>query len=71
MDKPSERFLTEDEIAARYRGLVSAGTLRNWRAKGRGPPFVKVGRSVLYPLAALEAWEVENTCCAGPRPADI
>jgi len=27
-------FLTEDEVATRYRGLVAPGTLRNWRNKG-------------------------------------
>jgi hypothetical protein len=56
-------FLTEAELAARYRGLVSAGTLRNWRSQGRGPPFVKVGRQVLYPIVGLEAWERSRTWC--------
>jgi hypothetical protein len=27
--------------AARYLG-VSAGTLANWRCRGKGPPFVKI-----------------------------
>lgn len=54
-------FLTEDELVARYRGLVAAGTLRNWRNKGVGPPFVKIGKGVLYALASLEAWERQNT----------
>ena len=29
-------------------------TLRTWRSRGGGPEFVKLGRSVRYPLAALE-----------------
>lgn len=54
-------FLTEDEVAARYRGAISRGTLRNWRCQAKGPPFLKVGRGVVYPLEALKAWEARNT----------
>lgn len=35
---------------------VSLGTLRLWRATGRGPAFVKVGRQVRYRPSAVEAW---------------
>jgi hypothetical protein len=61
-------FLTEGELLSRYRGAVTAGTLRNWRAKGLGPSFVKIGKAALYPLAALEAWERHRTvnCQTGP-----
>jgi len=52
-----EDLLTEAEVAARYRGKVSGGTLRNWRAQGRGPPYLKVGRAVLYPRDQLLDWE--------------
>ena len=55
-----EGFLTEAELAKRWRGQVTRGTLRNWRAKGRGPPFLKAGRAVLYPRHRLLAWEAEN-----------
>ena len=54
-------FLTEDEVCARYRGTVSPGTLRNWRSQKRGPAYVKIGKIVLYPRAAIEAWEAANT----------
>lgn len=60
-DLRREVFLTPDEVVLRYRGEVSLGTLRNWRSSGRGPGFAKVGRSVLYPLTSLEAWERERT----------
>jgi Helix-turn-helix domain len=56
-------FLTETEMVSRYRGKVSAGTLKNWRSQGRGPPFVKIGRQVLYPIEQLEAWERSRTLC--------
>ena len=46
------------EAAARLR--ATTGTLANWRVKGCGPRFIKLGRKVLYPLAELEAWERAN-----------
>ena len=60
------KFLTPEEVSARYRDEVSVGTLRNWRAMRTGPSFVKVGKSVLYPIEALEAWDQRNlvTCYA-------
>jgi hypothetical protein len=62
----AEMFLTESEVAARYRGVISRGTLRNWRSQKIGPAFVKIGKSALYPRSALEAWERRNTvACAG------
>ncbi len=61
-DVPAQpMFLTEDEVAARYRGAVSTGTLRNWRSRRQGPPWIKVGKSALYPQRELEIWEAGNT----------
>ncbi|MFD1480142.1 helix-turn-helix transcriptional regulator [Paracoccus nototheniae] len=57
---PDSRFLTPDEVAERYRGGVSVGTLRNWRAMRLGPSFVKIGKAVLYPLDELDAWDEKN-----------
>ena len=54
------RYLTADEVAERYRGEVSVGTLRNWRAMRVGPAFVKIGKAVLYPIVALDAWDEKN-----------
>jgi len=55
-----EKFLTTDEVAKRYRGEVSVGTLENWRAQRIGPAFVKVGKAVLYPIEELDAWDQRN-----------
>ena len=43
--------------AARYLG-VSAKTLNNWRwlGAGRGPAFVRLGRSVRYDVRTLDLW---------------
>jgi hypothetical protein len=54
------KFLTPEEVSERYRGGVSIGTLRNWRAMKIGPSFVKVGKAVLYPINELEAWDERN-----------
>lgn len=58
----SERkYLTADEVAERYRGEISIGTLRNWRSARIGPGFVKIGKAILYPSEALDAWDAKNT----------
>ena len=54
------KYLTAEEVSERYRGEVSVGTLRNWRALKIGPCFVKIGKAVLYPIAELEAWDQTN-----------
>ena len=56
-------FLTPEEVAERYRGSVSVGTLRNWRAMKIGPSFVKIGKAVLYRVDELEAWN-DRSCAA-------
>jgi hypothetical protein len=63
-----ETFLTAEEVSKRYRGEISVGTLRNWRAMRVGPAFVKMGKAVLYPVDQLEAWDQKNlvTCRASP-----
>lgn len=54
--EPSERFLTTEEVAARYR--TSPATIRWWRQVGNyGPKGIKVGRRVLYSLANCEEFE--------------
>lgn len=63
------KFLTAEEVSERYRGEVSVGTLRNWRAMRVGPAFVKIGKAVLYPVDALNTWDEKNlvTCRASRR----
>ena len=50
-----------DEVAAAKILGVSKFTLRNWRAKDRGPPYVKYPRSIRYRPSMLAAWLVANT----------
>jgi hypothetical protein len=63
------KYLTAEEVSERYRGAVSVGTLRNWRAMRVGPAFVKIGKAVPYPIAELNAWDKRNmvSCRASRR----
>lgn len=47
--------LTDRELAVRIG--VQPGTLRQWRMKGYGPPYLKVGRAVRYRVSDVQAWE--------------
>ncbi|GBF59256.1 hypothetical protein PbB2_02948 [Candidatus Phycosocius bacilliformis] len=35
---------------------VSVRTMEDWRARGEGPPYYKVGGAIRYSIAELEAW---------------
>lgn len=57
-----EPCLSNQDLADRYN--ISLDTVRKWRAEGRGPRAIKVGRHVRYRLEDVEAWEEHN---ADPR----
>lgn len=62
-----KKYLTPEEVSERYRGEISVGTLRNWRAQRVGFPYVRVGRAILYPSDALDAWDKAHTViCRSP-----
>jgi len=47
-------YLTETEFAAEIgRSIV---TLRLWRRKGDGPPFIRIKRRALYKVEAVRRW---------------
>jgi hypothetical protein len=46
---------TDERNLARELGQ-SLSTLRSWRARGLGPPWLKVGHQVLYPDAERHEW---------------
>jgi hypothetical protein len=62
----SPMFLTLEEVVERYRGQVSAGTLRNWRSMRIGPSFIKIGKAILYPLEELDRWDRRNLIVCRP-----
>lgn len=62
------KFLTTKEVADRYRGTISIGTLKNWRSLRIGPSFVKLGKTILYPVEHLDRWDQENfVTCHAPK----
>jgi predicted DNA-binding transcriptional regulator AlpA len=50
----NEPLLTEKQAARRYK--KKASTLNKWRAEGKGPRFVRLGSSVFYRAADLDAF---------------
>ena len=47
--------LSSRDLADRWN--TSPGHLANLRSKGEGAPYLKLGARVVYPLAAVEAYE--------------
>ncbi|MGN8094746.1 helix-turn-helix transcriptional regulator [Methylobacterium sp. 22177] len=67
----AQRFLTPLELSSRWSGTIGVTTLANWRSRGRGPKYAKIGGRVLYPVAQVVAWE-EHHMASGTgqyRPA--
>lgn len=48
------QLIKETEVAALM--CVAPATLRKWRWEGKGPRFVKIGRTVAYRLADVHAF---------------
>lgn len=53
-DRPTT-YLRPDDLAERWQ--TTTKTLSNWRHRGEGPAYVKIGSSVRYPLSAVEDFE--------------
>ena len=54
---PKRHLRTKD--AAAYIGL-SKSTLEKMRVTGGGPPFIKMGKTVVYDVTDLDAWMAER-----------
>jgi hypothetical protein len=52
-----DEYLTPGGLSERYKAKLSTKALANMRSEGKGPPFIKIGRKILYPLADVRAWE--------------
>ena len=51
----STRHMNQVEVAKRWG--FSPRTLENWRCRGEGPRFLKIGGKVVYRLEDVEAFE--------------
>jgi hypothetical protein len=56
MEQSTEFPLYQSDIEAANFLNHKPQTLRNWRSKHVGPPYIKLGRSVRYKTADLIAW---------------
>jgi predicted DNA-binding transcriptional regulator AlpA len=60
------QLLTTAEAGAYLR--MAAHTLTRWRSQGKGPSFVRVGGSVFYRVAELDAY-IESSVTAPEKRA--
>lgn len=51
-------LLTPEEAAQELR--LPVRQLQQWRYRGLGPAYIKVGRAVRYPRTDLDAWLTAN-----------
>lgn len=52
--------LSPDQLAARWGNRVKVKTLANWRCRGEGPAFQKIGSRIGYKLSDVLAYERRN-----------
>ncbi len=60
-DSASELLMKRD-VSDRLH--LSMRTRRNWRVRGEGPKFLKIGRLVRYRLSDVLAWEEASLRCS-------
>lgn len=53
--KTDRRPLATPAALSEYLG-ISELTLRDWRRRGIGPPYRRIGRHVRYPWPGVDAW---------------
>lgn len=58
-------FFTPNQLAARWQ--IDPALLANWRYRGDGPEYVKVGQHVRYSVHAVAEYE-RSRARAGARP---
>ncbi|MEW1835942.1 helix-turn-helix domain-containing protein [Microbacterium sp. NPDC079995] len=51
---PTMTFLTPEELASMLQ--LPQRTLDDWRYRGAGPAWLRLGKHVRYRLAAVEQW---------------
>lgn len=62
MKKPKTEIekIYVNDISAAHRLDLAPQSLRNWRFQGRGPAYVKAGRSVRYLISDLDNFMQSN-----------
>ncbi len=57
--------LTPKDLSARWH--IATQTLDNWRWRGEGPRYLKIGGRVIYRLEDIEAYEAGQLRLAEPE----
>jgi hypothetical protein len=57
----SKIYLRPKDLCARWDGVVTPGTLINWRVQGKGPRYSKIGRNVIYALEDIKTYEAAQS----------
>jgi hypothetical protein len=52
---PLSDYTSEHDLPAKVR-QKTVRTIRAWRARGEGPPWVRIGRLIYYPNDGIEKW---------------
>ena len=52
------RHINPFQLARRWG--INPRTLQNWRCKGRGPAYLKIGGHIMYRENDIERYEVEH-----------
>ena len=52
-------LITEKQLAERWQ--MNKRSLYRLRSEGTGPPYIKIGVTILYKLADIKAYEKQNT----------
>lgn len=55
----AEQFLCQKQLARRWG--ISHRTLENWRYRGQGLPFLRLGGKIFYKIEEVEAYETRQT----------
>lgn len=57
-----ETYYTAEQVAEHFGGQISVKTLAKWRSERTdGPPYLKAGGKVLYPVSQLLEWAKRRT----------
>lgn len=71
MSNPSASYTkllhTENQEAERLQ--LSERTLQQWRRRGNGPPYIKLGSAVRYDPALTDEWLARNTVSSTSQKA--
>jgi predicted DNA-binding transcriptional regulator AlpA len=64
---PEREFLTTEEVADWLRRPVP--TLKSWRCRGEGPPWLKLAGNVVYSTAEVRTWIESQKVASRERTA--